>query len=165
MAICLGLHPYIYILYAARKLLGRTVVYIPIITLSHATSRDVGSLQSDWMLWRQLVTFLRHFPLLRCLKKTNVLTFFCQKYSTLSHFFCQIKIQKECKCMYKEWTQFFWCLSKTNKWHWVTSKAHLFCMQPSKWRPMGDTYFAHDLLRSYFMNLRKMKFISYRVSQ
>ena len=31
------------------ELLGRTVVYISIITLSQATSHDVDSLQSDWM--------------------------------------------------------------------------------------------------------------------
>ena len=31
------------------KLLGRNVVYIPRITLNHATSHDVGSLQTDLM--------------------------------------------------------------------------------------------------------------------
>ena len=45
---------YSYILYAFTeqpdsKLSGRNVVYISIMTLSHVTASDVGSLQSDWM--------------------------------------------------------------------------------------------------------------------
>ena len=138
------------------KPLARNVVYIPIIILNHATSHDHSSLQSDWTS----ATSWRHWRCSVISRKTackcfpaSILAFTC-----ISETFCQRFDWNECK--YKQWTQFFWCLSKC-KLHWVAGKVfmspfgvHSLCTIPNlvysgslakfSWTPSGFIHFARD---------------------
>ena len=101
------------------KPLERKVVYIPIIILSHATSHDFKWRQNKpwlstiWLDFGDGHDVIDAVPLLAEKLCVNV---FLLQFLRLYHIFRQRFDWNEWK--YKQWTEFFWCLSKC-KLHWV----------------------------------------------